>query len=298
MKLPYWATPSHPIARRELIVWRKGGLSLWWLWIIFLLPPLCGALGLFFSLLSAVFSFNSASAFNEVPAEFWAGITGGTLLTALWGMQAFLGWGLGLFVVIGSAGVIARERESQNWPLLRLTSFDVPDIVSAKMVAILRGLIRPLMALLILRVLSVVGTVVFVYILAAVTRNNDGQQLQAITVNAILFLPFFLLTALSGTLYTSALSTLVSSIVRTPAVALAMSFVTLLLLWLFAFLPIQYVAYTIIDRLAQALLPYWVSSQILIPIIIAGFALPAVMQIGVAALALGLSFERAGRLEE
>lgn len=299
MRLPLWATSAHPITRREMTLWRKAGLSLWWLWIIFLLPPLCGALSLLFSVFSAAVSFGSTTSLNAFPPEFWTGMIGGTALAALWGMQAFLGWGIGIFAVIGSAGVIARERESQNWPLLRLTAFDVPDIISAKIAAVLRGLVRPVLAVLILRGLSVVGTVSFAYLLAAInhTGNND-QQLQTITLNAVLFLPCFLLTVVTGTFYTCAISTFVSSIVRTPAVALAMSFLALLLAWLFIFLPVQYTVYNVMDQVIQAVLPYWVNSQILLPAIIAGFVIPAMMQIGLAAIALGLSFERARRLEE
>ena len=301
MKLPIWATAAHPIARRELNLWRKAGLSLWWLWIIFLLPPLCGAFSLLFSVLSAAFSFSvtSVNAFNDLPPEFWASIFGGTALAALWGMQAFLGWGIGIFAVIGSAGVIAREREAQIWPLLRLTAFDVPDIVSAKITAVLRGLARPVLAVLALRVASVVGSVLFAYLLAALTGSSgNDQQLQWITINAFLFLPVFLLTVLSGTIYTCAISTFVSAIVRTPAVALAMSFLTLLLLWLFVFLPVQFYVYAIADQLLQTAVPYPYNFQLLIPAIFAWFLLPAIMQVGLAALAFGLSFERAGRPEE
>jgi len=157
MPLPTWAKSNHPVVRRELNLWRRT-LKRWrWLFIpLLFLPCACSAL----------------CSLTGLPLAMEAS-------SPLLGLGLFLGWGAFMtfsfgsgivtwivttFASISSATIIARERETQNWAMLRLTTLSIPEIIYAKLAAIGRLLFWPVVIMLGVQIamLSLLGLIAII----------------------------------------------------------------------------------------------------------------------------------------
>jgi hypothetical protein len=237
MKLPGWASRHHPVVLRDLRQWRIHRRSLGWLWVIFLLPPLASPFIVF-----AVFTLlvsSSGGSLSAIEPEVWGAVISGSILLALWSLQAFMGWGLAVFAVVGAASTVARERETLNWSMLRLTLLDIPNILNAKLSAVLRWLAPATLALLLLRIVCVIGLVGFVLIWRKTLFSISDDKVADLLIICGTFLPLFAGSTLTDLIYTCAISALASTIFKSSAQTLALAFGLLLLLWLFIFLPVQ-----------------------------------------------------------
>jgi hypothetical protein len=150
LQLPAWARRSHPVVRYETghwarsRAWRASRNVIWGGSFTFILVP--AACALLFSLRS---QFTSPSeAILTVGGIFAVGLA---LLTVL------AVWFSNISASILGATLIARERESQTWPFLRLTTLTGLDIAGGKFMALYYTLLGPLRLISGLRLLALVA---------------------------------------------------------------------------------------------------------------------------------------------
>ncbi len=150
------------------------------------------------------------------------------LTFGLWGWGGFLSMWLGVLATSRAMSLIARERETQNWELLRLTAFDVREIMAAKVAAVLYWLRWPIALVLVLRLLSVVAG------LADVSSSIGVSGLIA----GMLFIAIFCFELIVSILYNCAVGLLASAFSRTIAAANAVVYPLHFSLLLFIFVPV------------------------------------------------------------
>ena len=177
LQLPAWARRTHPIVQYEAghwarsRGWRAARQLVWGGSLTFILAP--AACAILFALQS---QFTSPSeAILALGGVFAVGLA---LLTTL------AVWFSNLSAGVLGATLIARERESQNWPLLRLTTLTSLDIVGGKFMALVYTLLGPLRLITGLRILALLAASVTLA-LAFVASGLTGRQLAA------LFVPLF-----------------------------------------------------------------------------------------------------------
>ena len=300
MPLPAWASHNHPIVRRDLAQWRQHRRNLGWLWLLFILPPLGSPVILLVSFVALAGS--ASGSFSNIEPEAWNFAITGTLLLVLWSLQAFIGWGLAVFAVVGAASAVSHERETLNWSMLRLTLLDVSHILNAKLIAIFRWLAPATITLLLLRALCIVGLIGFVLVGNKTTFTLNDRDIATLLIMAGTFLPVFIVSALTDILYCCATALLSSTLLRSSAQTLSLAFALLLLLWLFVFLPIQRVTYIVISDFFNI---FWRSQTTFVDpypeylaMLGAFFIAPIILQLGLAALAYLLARFRTQTLSE
>ncbi len=306
MKLPNWASLNHPIAHRELTLWQKAGRRWRWLWIPFLTFPLCCAAACGLTLVPQAIADSSLAA--------WLFTIVLPLLIALWGLHGFATWGLSLFTTVGAATFIARERETQNWALLRITTLGVREIIGAKIAALLYWLRWPILAVLALRLIaiaaSVIGLAGIFYLIPALDPSVAiPPELQlGLTLGVggagIFGAALFALELFIGLFYNCAIGLTASSFLRTSASAVGIAFVAHLILTLFVFAPVQQIIGLGASLIGVAFIPANSPDVSFLPLILpilsglltylANFAL----EIGVIVIGLIVSFEQVKRLAE
>lgn len=249
--LPPWASPDHPVVRRELQQWRKRSRR--WrgvLLALFLLLPICatgGCMLMVSPILLEIFnSANSTDAGQIASALF---LIGGMILAGLWIFSSLLSFGLSLLRSIGASTLIAHERETQNWQLLRLTSLSVEDILRAKLAGLWRWLMWPTLLILLLRFFTLVITGVVAVLVTAFVLNVGATdlptQLQAwaYVLGAALGLGiYYVVEMISSLFYDCGIGLMASAYSRTSATAVGITFAINFALNLFIFAPIQQVA--------------------------------------------------------
>lgn len=236
--LPAWARAAHPIVRYERRhwqasrTWRLVNTLLWGGSLVFLLVP--AACSLLFTVTS---TFQS-------PAELVLGI-GGLFTFGLFFVTALLSGVNTLCAGILGATLIARERESQTWPFLRLTPLPGREIALGKLMAVFYTLGRPLAIITGLRLLTLLGGLVTLVIAYFVSGSNPYaladvaaafQRELAVAPNDLLpGVAFFLLSLLVGlvtwlaepfwgVLYNGVLGLAASTLVRSRGAAVAVLF--------------------------------------------------------------------------
>jgi hypothetical protein len=177
LRLPAWARPSHAIVRYERRhwqasrVWRAAGKLVWGGSLVFLLVPAACAL---------VFTLTSTF---QTPAELVLGL-GGLFIAGLFVVTALLTALNGLSASILGATLIARERESQTWPFLRLTTLTTREIVLGKLMALYYTLARPVLIITGLRALALLSGVVTLGLAYLVSGLNQAQLTQLVAAYA------------------------------------------------------------------------------------------------------------------
>lgn len=170
--LPAWVRPTHPIVHNEIRHWaqsrgwRAAGRLAWAVPLLLLLAPAGCAL-----------VFGLSSDFRE-PAQ-WIFVPGGILVIGLAAVSTFAHWLNSLSASILGATLIARERESQTWPFLRLTSLTSADIAGGKLAALVYTLARPITLVMGLRLLAIGGALATILLTLAASRFS-GTDFQAL----------------------------------------------------------------------------------------------------------------------
>ena len=301
MKLPAWAKPDHPIARRETTLWQKSIKKWRWLLALLVLLP-CGC-SAFCSLSALPAAFDANTPFLAVLIFLaWSIFIGIWLTSGMWA------WVLGTFASVSSATVIARERETLNWGMLRLTTLSIKEIIAAKLAALGRLLLWPAAALIVLEMLGIsfmalVGLVVVVAL--GYTSTSDIPPTLQLGLAALIlggWLPaaFYLaVTTLINLIYNSAVGLLTSSYTRTTASAVALSFAVHFGINLFIFVPIQQVI-TLGVQLFGGVLMLATQSPLALFVVtpLISFITPVVLQALMAAVALWWAFSQSERVTE
>ncbi len=305
MSLPGWASPNHPLARRELGLWQKASRKWRWLSIPLLLFPLCcvGACGL--TMIPMAVADNSPAA--------WLFTILLPFMIGLWSFHGLATFALSLFLTIGAATLIARERETRNWQLLRLTTLSLPEIVGAKTVSLFYWLRWPILGLFVLRlvvtILSVGGLAAVIYLLLAVDPTfvappelqlNLGLGLGA---SAIISTAFFLLELLISVLYNCVVGLTASSFMRTSASAVGVAFAAHLILALFVFAPAQQIVSVFLGIISINLMPRFLDSSfgpLILPLAagVISYLVNVLLEMGVVVAGIFISLQQAQRLTE
>jgi|SRR5579859_4497558 len=168
LQLPAWARRSHPVVRYEAghwersRAWRAARNLVWGGSLTFILVP--AACAVLFSLQS---TFQS-------PSE--AILTlGGVFAVGLALLSTLAVWFSNISASVLGATLIARERESQTWPFLRLTSLTGVEIAGGKFMALFYTLLGPLRLISGLRLLALLAGIVT----AALALYASGRSVQA-----------------------------------------------------------------------------------------------------------------------
>jgi hypothetical protein len=246
MTPPAWIDAKHPIARYEESSWRKFLRRWWWL---AMLPILFTIVSSGCSLVGNVPVFVQMAVAANDPSLTWvaAGTVVQTILTALWNINSSVQWVVSVAIGFGAAITIARERESQNWALLRLTPLPPTEIVLAKAVAIVRQFLWPIV---ITTAVNIVGVALVALGVAggAVILGQAVPELRStdiplwIGIIALLSLAPAVLLMLINTildiLYNTSLGLLASSWATTRANAVAYAIILHFVVNTFVYLPI------------------------------------------------------------
>ncbi|MBI3242140.1 MAG: hypothetical protein HYZ49_07595 [Chloroflexi bacterium] len=232
MNFPRWASPSHPIARRETAAWRKTLRKWGWLAapvILFVIvTSSCSLIGNL-PLLALIQ--------NQSPQEmiFVGFFFAQSIAQTIWNLNSAVQWLVDVAVGLGMTVTIARERETQNWELLRLTPVSVNEILLAKTTAILRQFRWPILLTTLVNTLGLplLGAVVIAFTLLLNTLEpglvpQDTQIATIVVVILSLFPALFLLwlNTLLNIVYNCSIGLAVSCSARTQANAVAFSLVT------------------------------------------------------------------------
>lgn len=231
MKLPSWASPSHPIAHREAAAWRKTLRKWGWLAIPMILLTLISS---------------ACSLAGNLPLLLQVGLSAENLILAgvflaqsvaqtIWNLNNTAAWIVDVAIGLGMTITIARERETQNWDLLRLAPISVNEILLAKTTAILRQFRWPILLTTLVNTLGLplLGAVIIAFMLllnmvepGLIPQNT---QITAIVVVALSLFPallFMWLNTLLNIAYNCSIGLAVSCSARTQANAVAFSLVT------------------------------------------------------------------------
>lgn len=299
--IPSWASNDHPIVQRETALWKKRSRQWSWVWIIFLLLPLMcsGLCGL--SMTPILIEANSAGE--------WLISIGAILGVTLWMLHGFLMFGIWLLSSIGTSTVIARERETQNWSLLRITTLNIPEIVHAKVIGVLRWLRWPLALAILLRIamVSFLFIVAIIVVLSAAIRTAAiTPQLQVALALAsfaayLIIVIYFIIELAAAMLYNCSIGLLSSVLARTSANAIAIMFVLHFGIGFFLIAPIQQVVILAVSVFSLR----WVSeanpvTQMITPFITIGSSIiiNLAIQIGIGVIAYALAVSQAQKVAE
>lgn len=251
--LPAWARPSHPIVRYERrhwqasAVWRLAGGLVWGGSLVFLLlPAACAVL------------FTLTSTFQNA-ADLVLGV-GGLFTFGLIVISALLSGLNSLSAGILGATLIARERESQTWSFLRLTTLPTHEIALGKLMALFYTLSRPVLIITGLRALALISGVLTLALTYAVSGLTADQL--SFTVAAVLAeltpdpaqviptlllalagvlagLVFWFVEPVWGVVYSGVLGLAAGTLVRSRGAAIALMFALQLGLGLGLYAPAQ-----------------------------------------------------------
>ncbi len=177
LALPAWTHRRHPIVAGELRhwgrsrVWRATLALLWVGTLLFLVVPMLCTLAI----------GSQANYTNRAEAVL---VIGGTFTFALAGVSGLAGGLTGLVAGLLGATLIARERECQSWPFLRLTTLTSLEIVGGKLSALVRTLALPMHFVAGLRVLALLAALL-TGVLALAVSGLTLAELQAIWVGLL-----------------------------------------------------------------------------------------------------------------
>ncbi|MEP7355772.1 MAG: hypothetical protein ABI847_00870 [Anaerolineales bacterium] len=303
LALPAWVRPTHPIVRNEVRHWaqsrgwRAVRYLLWGGSLTFLLVP--AGCALLFTLSSQISS----------PAEAILAL-GGVFTIGLAVISTLAHWLNSLSASVLGATLIARERESQTWPFLRLTSLTSADIAGGKLVALLYTLARPLYLVLGLRLLAILSALATL-LLAVAASGLTLPALQALfqpmfaelqmtaaqglsglffgLAAAVLALAAWLIEPFFGVLYNGLLGLAVSTLARSSGAAIVLVFAAHFVLALGVYAPAQQVGTLLLLPLTQNIGPGGAAVLVLLAFVLPfalQIVLPVLVMVGCALFAL------------
>jgi hypothetical protein len=279
-----WVAPNHPIARRELRqlqqVGRRWDRAWGVVWFFIFIGPLFGSLacgvGAFFS-----------SIINAYDSLFW--------LFGLWQIQILPTLALKLFASLAAAVLIAREREAQNWPLLRITPFSITNLVNAKLAGLYYWIEDGFRILLYGRGVLTLVTIIVGLALARQTlwpATVDAQWMSWLGgAAAVLIALFAFVELIAGVAYNVAVGLCVSAYSRASGVAIASTFLAQIVLWAFLFLPLERLSSLIITQFFLRHYPAQFASVVAFGV--SAFLVPVFIEAGVAVAAYLLAIRQA-----
>jgi hypothetical protein len=299
MQLPAWASPNHPVARREFNMWRRI-LRRWsWIGVLFALLPFA-CTGLF-----TLVTLPLASAVGTSVTTL-AILAGWSFLSMLWITSGLMTWALGTFANIGASIMVARERETHNWAMLRLTAMPVREIISAKIAALARLIFWPTavavaVAVIALAVtgLALMGVVVLIRGAATAEEFPPGMEIGiiALIVGGVPLLAVYTVAAtLISLLYNCAVGLLTSTLTRTTASAVILSFVVHFGLLMFVMVPVQQVVAVAIQILSTVMSQTSMALYMVAPVVSA--VQQVVLQAAIGAAAFAFALNQAQRIVE
>lgn len=253
-------------------------------------------------------------ALSVVPLALEEGFTSfltlAAIITTFWSLIAIgiLGWALNAYVGLSTSTFIAREREQQNWQLLKLTTLRVETIIGAKMVGLLYHLRLPLFGLVLLRgAVSVLAVVTIGGIATAMAQSGEPLFADEIVViawltiisGAVLFNVYMFAEMIIALLYNSSLGVLASSFARTSANAVALAVVLQFVLWMMVYMPLQQIAVPLLmTSLLIALPTEFATEGVAVATVFAWVLMPFLYQITIGILAFSLAAEQARKINE
>jgi MFS family permease len=315
---PAWATTDNPVFRYETGRWRHSrrwrnlrpavwGLALFFFLIFACLPAACvGGLALWPKLPNPASSGPDASIF-------WAGTLFVLASVVLTGLANGL---LGVVSTALAATLIARERESQAWPLVRLTTLTSGQIVGGKLAAFLCTLQEYMHLIVVWRGLTLVGGVLAFVLLTLVSPDVRSLLIAwpvapaASTLTlaewgavGVLIGIFWLVEPYFNVFYNGAVGLAVSTFARTRRSAIVLVFIAQFTLGLALFWPVQQVAAfvpVLLETFFMATFPKmsFDPAQLMVPILGLQWGAVAALQVVVLVSSLALAMYRVERLSE
>jgi hypothetical protein len=254
LALPAWTHRRHPIVAGETRHWQRSRVwraTLTLLWVgtlLFLVVPMLCTLAI-----------GSQTSFTTDPVEAIL-MLGGTFTLSLAGVSGLAGGLTGLVAGLLGATLIARERECQSWPFLRLTTLTSLEIVGGKFSALVRTLALPMHFVAGLRVLALLAALL-TGVLALAASGLTLAELQAMWVGLLptltgpdllfmeisgafgllLALAWWLLEPYFGVCYNGAVGLAASSLARSRGTAIVLTVAVHFCLGLGLYAPAQQV---------------------------------------------------------
>ena len=321
---PAWATAQNPVFRYETGRWGRSRFrrllqpALWsgavFLFLIFVcLPATCAGLLLLAPPTSGLPATDSRlSDFFSAFVLFLAGS----------GVFSSLASGLlGLAATALAATLIAREREAQTWPLVRLTTLTPGQIVGGKLAAFLHILQNSMHLVAVWRgvtVAAAVGAGLLYLLLSYLGVPEAKSGLQAISATmppdagpalagwglvGLATVAFWLAEPYYVVIYNGIVGLAVSTFARTRRWAIALVFITQFTLGLAVYWPIQQMAAllpTVIVMLLYQINPKATidPAVVTLPTIGLQYVVVIVLQVTVMAACLATTLYRAERLSD
>jgi hypothetical protein len=316
---PAWATKQNPVFRYETGRWRRSRFLRFlqpaaWSVVVFLfllfvcLPATCAGL-------VAVAPASVSSTSNTRLSDFLA--AGVLFLLASSALSALASGMLGLVSSALAATLIAREREAQTWPLLRLTTLTPVQIVGGKLAAFLNILQNSMHLVALWRGLTVAaavgGGLIFVLMapelqgvvseLGKLAPLDSGLLLAGLAIVGLITVVYWLTEPYFTVIYNGAVGLAVSTFARTRRWAIALVFIAQFTLGLALYWPIQQIAALV--PMAFVVFLYQINPKA--PVDPTLWTLPTVglqyvvlfgLQAGVLAGSLATAIYRAGRLSD
>ena len=309
LALPKWTSRRHPIVHgetrhwRRSRVWRAARYVLWGGSLLFLAAPLLCTL--------------------LVLPEMYTGklsdgilLVGGTFTLGLAVVSALAGGLNNLLAGLLGATLIARERECQSWPFLRLTTLTSLEIVGGKFTALLYTLANPLHFVIGLRLLALLagaltaGLAALAYgltldqILALwseLARQFSGLGRLALQWSALVGVPLalagWLFEPYFSAVYAGAVGLAASSLARSRGAGIVLTVAVHFGLGLGVYAPVQQFlsvgAVLLLQNGNSALMGFVPALLVVLPVVVQG-----ALQVVVVAACLGLALIRAERLTE
>ena len=311
LALPPWMRATHPIVRYEIRHWagsRGWRIVRYLLWggslTFFLLPAACALI------------FGLSSQFTgrvEAILTFGGVFTAGLALVSV-----IAGLLNNLSASILGATLIARERESQTWPFLRLTSLTSIEIAGGKLMALLYTLSRPIFLVTALRVLAILSGLVTLLLAYGASGLNLPQVRELFSpvadeftlsllqwraaellgvVSILVALGAWLLDPFFGVLYNGLVGLTVSTLARSTGAAVVMVFAAHFILALGLYAPVQQVGSLILLPFAPSTTGAGATFIVTLAIILP-FVLQTVLPIAVLVVCVLFTLRRVETLSE
>ncbi len=317
---PAWATTQNPVYRYETGRWRRSRFRRF-------MQPAAWSVALFFFLLFVGLPATCAGLVAVAPSSSGPSASSSRLsdflsaavlfLLVSGGLSALANALMGLVSSALAATLIARDRETQTWPLLRLTTLTPGQIVGGKLAAffnILRSsmhLVALWRALIIAAALG--GGVLFVLASPDLQSVLDGLRtavpleagltLAGVGLIGLMAVAYWLVEPYFTVAYSGAVGLAVSTFARTRRWAIALVFITQVVLALALYWPVQQVAallpFAFLALLNQIKPAANLDLTVLtLPMIGLQYVVVVLLQGGVLATCLATAVYRAGRLTD
>lgn len=307
--LPPWARHSHPMVSHETRHWRKSRVR--WLvrggsWVsIAVVLVLASACSGTFVLLVAP---------NPRPIDLVLSV-GGVFAFTAFALSALFEGLTNLAITIYAATLIARERETQNWPFLRLTTMTTLEIIGAKLAAIVYIFFETLSLIVLLRLvalgaglLTAFGAVVLAAASAPVSSTPvqplpnapdlwallaeiDVPLLLGLLVGGVLSVLGWFFGPYFNAVYSSAVGLAVSSLVKSRGAAVPTVFAVQFGIGLAVYTPVQQLSslglMSVVGNMAGT-----PSTGAMVWLGMTPILLTLLLQIGVMAMALVFAYNR------